>query len=71
MHTDKYGVCMIGMDFAKLEDRVIATFNIWLDQVKELGGYYEQPDEHFYMDCWTNGLTPQAVTDYLNQPLEK
>lgn len=68
--TKQCGACLLTMDFEQLEARMIANFNLWLDEIKALGGYYEQPDENFYMDCWTSGLTPQAVTEYLNQPLE-
>jgi hypothetical protein len=49
----------------------IGSYEDWLNKVKELGGYFEQPDnvESFYYDCWHSGLTPQAVTDYLNEPI--
>ena len=45
------------------------TYEQWIAKVKELGGYYIQPDEGdlFYFECWQSGLSPQRVTDYLNE----
>lgn len=45
-----------------------ANYSVWLTEVKELGGYYLQPEEgdQFYIDCWRSGKTAQQVTDYLN-----
>lgn len=46
------------------------SYEMWLQQLKDLGGYYEQPDETFYPECYYNNLTPQQVTDYLNSPVD-
>lgn len=43
------------------------SFEDWLQQLKDLGGYYDQNDDGFYQECYAYSCTPQQVADYLNQ----
>lgn len=44
------------------------SYEDWITKLKECNGYYEQED-NFYEECWTSGLSPQEVADYLNSEI--